>query len=885
MTTRNLDALFEPKTIAVIGASNQPDSVGQVLSRNLLESGFAGPVLPVSLSARAVRSAVAYSCVADLPMAPDLAVIATPAASVPGLVGELADKGCRAAVVISAGVTGELRQAMLDAARPKLLRVLGPNCLGFISPKLGINASFAHLTPRPGDLALVSQSGAVAAAALDWAHAQGVGFSHVVTIGDAADIDAADLLDYLALDRQTHGILLYLESLTDARKFMSAARIASRSKPVVVVKAGRSAGGAKAAFSHTGALAGSDLVYEAAFRRAGMLRVEGLRDLFDAAATLSAGLRVSGERLMILTNGGGAGVMAADALERAGGRLAELSPAARDLVSLAAPANWSKSNPVDILGDAPPTLYGKAFEALLADGGADAILVMNCPTAVVDSTAAAEAVVQALRKRKYNPPVLAAWLGETAVRDGRRRLMAAGVPAYETPEEAVRAFTRLVEHQRNQRALTHTPAAPGPAPDRAAAAAVISAAREDNRTSLTDPEARAVLRAYGIPALESLEAPTPEAVAAAARQFDRPVAIKILSPDISHKSDVGGVALNLSDPAAAEAEARAMLLRVSRARPQARISGFVVEPMVSRVHARELLVGISRDQLFGPVVLFGAGGVSAEIIADRVVGLPPLDEALSRDMIARTRIARLLEAYRDRAPADIAAIADVLSRLSMLAVDLPDIAELDINPLLADSDGVLALDARISLAAPGDAYPKPTISPYPEHLRREVSLAGETLVVRPVRPQDGPGLAAMVESSTPEDVRLRFRSGFVKLPAGWPERLSQIDYDREMALVAQAPDGAIVGVSRLAADPEGETAEFALMVRSDHQARGLGRLLLGALLDYAAARGLREVWGDVARDNGRMLEVAKAFGFSRRAAEEFERVRVVKSLTAVAPPT
>ncbi|WP_374659038.1 GNAT family N-acetyltransferase [Phenylobacterium sp.] len=878
MTTRNLDALFHPNAIALIGASNRPGSVGQVLSRNLLESGFAGPVLPVSLTASAVRSAIAYRSVSDLPLTPDLAVIATPAATVPGLVREAAEFGCRAAIVISAGVDAVQRQAMLDASKPGLMRILGPNCLGFMSPRLGINASFAHFTPATGGLALVSQSGAVAAAAIDWAHARGVGFSHVLTIGDVADIDFGDLLDYLALDQETRGILLYVESITDARKFMTAGRIAARTKPVVVVKAGRGAAGAKAAFSHSGALAGSDLVYEAAFRRAGMLRVGGLRELFDAVSTLGAGLRVYGDRLAILTNGGGAGVMAADALESRDGRLAELSPETLEKLDAIAPDHWSRANPVDILGDARAPLYGRALDIMLEDPGADAVLVMNCPTAVEGSTAAAEAVVQILKEKRYHRPVLSAWLGQTAVAEGRLKLAAAGVPAHETPDEAVRAFMHLVNHRKAQDALIRTPSGLPGEPDRAAVSAVIDAARADGRARLTDPETRAILRAYGVPVLESRQAATPEAAGAAAAEIGGAVALKILSPDITHKSDIGGVVLGLEGAEETEHEARAMLTRIAKTKPDARLSGVVIEPLVHRPLAQELLVGFARDPLFGPVVTFGAGGVGVEIIADRVIGLPPLDDVLGRDMIERTRIWRMLRGYRDHPPADIDAIIDVLTRVSQIAVEHPEIAELDVNPLLADASGVLALDARMSLAPVGAKAPRMAILPYPERLRKEASIDGEPIVIRAVRPQDGPALAELVEASSAEDVRLRFRSGFRTLPPGWAERLSQIDYDREMALVAEDGAGKILAVSRIAGDPQGETAEFALMVRTDRQHHGLGRLMLGEILGYAAASGLREVWGDVARENAPMLATAKSFGFERRTAEDFSRVKIVKRL-------
>ncbi|WP_374470011.1 GNAT family N-acetyltransferase [Phenylobacterium sp.] len=887
MTTRNLDALFHPQAIALIGASNTPGSVGQVIARNLLNAGFAGPVLPVNPRASSVGSSLAYPSVDALPRPVDLAVIATPAPTVPGLIGELGARGCRAAVVISAGVTGELRQQMLDASRPHLLRIVGPNCLGFISPKVGINASFAHLNPAPGGLALVAQSGAICAAALDWAQARGVGFSHVISIGDAADVDFGDLLDYLALDPDTKGILIYLESITDARKFMTAGRIAGRAKPVVVIKAGRTSAGAAAAFSHTGALAGADAVYDAAFRRAGMLRVGGLRELFDAVTTLSAGLRVHGDRLAILTNGGGAGVMAADALADRGGRVAELAPETIAAIDRFAPGNWSKANPVDILGDAKPVLYGQALEALLADRENDAILVMNCPTAVASSTEAARAVVAAAPPRPFGRPILTCWLGDHAVTEGRRLFAGAGLPSHETPDEAVRAFMHLVDHRRNQELLMQTPAdRPPRAADAASVRQIIDAALAEGRLVLTDPEARAVLKAYGLPVVQDRTARSPAEAAAAARELGGTVALKILSPDISHKSDVGGVALELHGPADVLEAAEAMLARVQGVRPEAHIEGFVLQPMIDRPHAHELLCGVAQDPTFGPVVLFGHGGVTTEVLKDRSIGLPPLNDVLARDMVRRTQVAKLLSGFRDRPAADVGAIADVLVTLGEMASGIPELAELDINPLLADEQGVLCLDARIRLRAPGAAATaRPAILPYPQALERTVTLeGGGDLLVRPIRPGDAPRIEDLIDRSTPEDVRLRFASGFRHLPPGWAARLSQIDYDREMALVAQNADGEILGVSRIVGDPEGETAEFAMMVRSDCQHRGLGGLLLRAVLDHARARGIKEVWGDVARHNDRMLELAENLGFGRRAGEDVARVKVVKRLDVAPQP-
>ena len=674
-----------------------------------------------------------------------------------------------------------------------------------------------------------------------------------------ADVDFGDMLDFLALDEATTGVLLYVESVTDARKFMSSARGASRVKPVVVIKAGRSAAGARAALSHTGALAGADAVYDAAFRRAGLLRVFELRELFDAVTTLASGMTVRGDRLAIVSNGGGAGVLAVDALDARGGHLAALSPLTLATLNAALPTAWSKGDPVDILGDAGPERYEAAVAAVLADPQADAVLVVNCPTAVTDSTEAARAVLQTIAAHRAHPAVLTAWLGETAPAEARGLFAAARVPSHETPDEAVRAFMHLADHARNQQLLMQTPAERAAEhPDRARAAAIVAAALAENRTLLSDAEAKGVLAAYGVPVLATETGATPQAAAAVAQRIGRPVALKILSPQITHKSDVGGVMLDVA-PEAVEAAAQAMLARVAAAAPTATLTGFMVQAMARRPRAHELIAGIATDPTFGPIVLFGAGGAAVEVLADRTIGLPPLNEHLARDMIVRTRIAKLLAGYRDRPAADQGAIADVLIRLADLAVDVPAIAELDINPLLADETGVVALDARIRLQA--EARPRLAIQPYPAELARPLRVGGETLELRPIRPEDAQRLGELVARSDAEDVRLRFRSGLQRLPAAWAARLSQIDYDREMALVALDGAGDIVGVARLVGDPEGETAEIALLVRSDHQARGLGHALMQALIGFAQDRGYRELWGSIARENGRMLDLAAQLGF------------------------
>ncbi len=866
MSIRNLEYLFQPRSVAVIGASERPHSVGATVLANVLQGGFGGPVWPVNPKYRTLAGRQVFHHVRELPQAPDLAVICTPPATVPGLVAELGQLGCKAAVVITAGLDAAQKEAMLAAARPHLLRILGPNCVGLLVPGIGLNASFAHLPALPGKLAFVSQSGAMVTGILDWARSRQIGFSRFISMGDSSDADFGDVLDYLAGDRSTHAILLYMEDVRAARKFMSAARAAARSKPVLAVKAGRFAEGARAAASHTGALAGADAVVDAAIRRAGMLRVLGTEDLFDAVETLASGRPLAGERLAILTNGGGPGVLATDALVGSGGTLAELAPATLDQLDQVLPANWSHGNPVDIIGDAPGQRYSQALQALLRDQGVDAVLVMHAPTAIVPSMEVAQAVADTARAARCN--VLSCWLGGDGMAPARRLLGEAGVASYDTPEDAVAGFMQMVNYRRAQQLLMEVPAAAAGdfCPDQARARQVIEDALLARRHILTEPEAKEVLACYVIPVVETAIADRVEAAVLLAERIGYPVALKILSPDITHKSDVGGVALDLATPQAVRAAAQAMRERLYALHPEAHLRGFTVQAMARRPGAHELIAGASCDPVFGPVILFGQGGIAVETIGDRALALPPLNQVLARDLVGRTRVARLLAGYRGRPPADMEALYTVLVRIATLLADLPQVQELDINPLLADQDGVLALDARMRVAAATCIGPaRFAIRPYPAELEETVRWEGSPLLLRPIRPEDAPQHAAFFAALTPEDVRFRMFAQLQSLPPAQLARWTQIDYDREMAFIATRPGvngPETLGVARAVADPDNISAEFAVVVRSDLKGRGLGALLMEKMLRYCRARGTREVVGEALPENTRMLQLARHLGFT-----------------------
>ena len=880
MSVYRLDKLFSPRSVAVVGASPREKSPGHAVLKNLRSGGFQGSihlVNPQYDEIEGIRAVKSYDALAE---APDLAVIGVPPAAVPAVVAAAAAKGTAAAIILTAGLghgPGSYADECGKIARTHGVRLVGPNCLGVLVPQAKLNASFAASMPRPGDLALISQSGAIAAGLVEWASIRGIGFSGVVSIGDSIDVDFADLLDFFAMDPATRAILLYIESIKDARKFMSAARAAARGKPVLVIKTGRHAQGAKAAATHTGALAGSDAVYEAAFRRAGLLRVLDLDELFAAAETIGHRTTVVGKRLAVLTNGGGVGVLAVDRLADFGGELAGLSPATMQKLDAVLPPIWSRANPIDIAGDADEQRYAVALEQLLDDEANDAILVMNVPTALASPIDAAKSVIAVTEqhRKKHSPakPVFAVWIGGNG--PAGEAFDAARIPSYATESDAVAGFMHLVRYRESRELLMATPPSMPEdfAPDTAAVRPVIDAALRERRQWLDPAEMTTMFSAYGIPITPAVLARNPDEAAAAALPHlaaGNSVVLKILSPDIVHKSEVGGVRLNLTTERAVRQATEEILSQARAAKPDARISGVTVFPMIVRPKARELIVGLADDPTFGPVIVFGQGGTAVEVISDKSLALPPLDLALARRLIARTRVSRILKAYRNVPAADEQAIALLLVKLAQLAADFPEIREIDLNPVLADETGVIAVDARVSVAAVEphrrnpSGHPRFAIRPYPKEWERRLCLQdGTTVFVRPVRPEDEPLFGPFFSHVTQQDLRLRFFAPVKEFSHMFVARLTQIDYARAMAFIAlDEGSGEMLGAVRIHADAEYQTGEYAILVRSDLKGQGLGWLLMELMIEYARAEGLSCVRGQVLQENTTMLRMCRNLGFA-----------------------
>ena len=893
MAIHRLENIFNPQRIALIGVTANPRSVGGKVLGNLVGSGYRGVVYPVNPDFEAVMGISCYASLGQLPRPVDVGVICAPAPKVPALVRECGEAGIPGVVIVSAGFreTGAEgraleEQVLAEARRFGSLRILGPNCLGVIVPGRQLNMSFAGAMPKSGHVAFISQSGALCAAVLDWARAENIGFSLVASIGNALDVDFGDLIDYLGEDEKTRSIILYVESIGQARKFMTAARAFARGKPIVAYKAGRFPESAQVAASHTGALAAEDAVYDAAFQRAGLARVLDIGEIFDCAELVGRQRIPLGPRLAVVTNAGGPGVMAADALIASGGQLAPLGAETLSRLDEVLPPSWSHGNPVDVLGDARSKRLAKAVEIVLQDAGADAVLVIVTPQAMTNPTAMAQALAQLVDASAK--PVLAAWLGGESMAEGRRVLSEAGVAGYRTPEQAVRAFMTLVAYARNLESLHETPRDIPVAftPDRRRLHAEFRRLAGADRRTLSERDSKAMLEAYGIPTALPQAAATADEAARLAVQAGFPVVLKVLSPDITHKSDVGGVVLDLKDAEAVRLAFAEIGERARRLAPGARLEGVTVQPMVARENGVEMILGIKKDPVFGTVVMAGRGGTEAELFADRSLGLPPLNEPLARRMLESLRIWPLLDGYRGRPPAAKEALLETLIRLSYFAADYPEVAELDINPLLVTPERVIALDARLVVEPAAEAAPAPfshlALRPYPEELVRLARLSDGTAVrLRPIRPEDEPLWMELLAGCSRESIYARFRHFFQWQSHQAAVRYCFIDYDREIAMVAELErEGRreLLGVGRLVADPDHESVEYAVLVGDKWQNRGLGSVLTECCLEIARGWGLKRVVAQTGHDNARMRALFQRLGFATTPSADGSVIDAVMEL-------
>ncbi len=892
-----LDAMFLPDSVAVIGATDRPGTVGRTVLENLLHPSFKGKVFAVNSRHAEVCGRKAYPRIGDIPQKIDLAVIATPAPTVPGIIGECVDAGAKSAVVISAGFRErgaqgvELERQIQEQLRRGNMRLIGPNCLGIMNPTLGLNATFAKDAPRPGNVAFLSQSGALLTAILDWAQVEQVGFSAIVSTGSMLDVDWGDLIDYFGDDPHTSSILLYMESVGNARSFLSAAREVALRKPVIVIKAGRSEAASRAAASHTGALTGSDEVLDAAFRRSGVLRVMAISDLFYMAEVLSKQPRPKGPRLMILTNAGGPAVLATDALIASGGQLAVPTEKTLHALDEFLPSHWSHNNPIDILGDADSGRYAKALEIASKDPNSDGLLVILAPQGMTDPAAVAEGLKP--YATSSGKPVLTSWMGGASIASGVAILNAASIPTFPYPDTAARAFTYMWRYSDNLRGLYETPAlAEGRELDpssRSDAENIIATARSQGRVLLNEFESKQILSHYGIPTVETQIARSEDAAVLCAHALGYPVVLKVFSETITHKTDVGGVKLNLEDESAVRAAFQSIKSSVARKASPDQFSGVTVQPMV-RLEGYELILGSSVDPQFGPVILFGSGGPLVEVYRDHALALPPLNSTLAQRMMEQTRIFTALKGVRGRKPIDLPALEGLLVRFSQLVVEQPWIAEIDINPLLASPERLLALDARVVLHAPEndpDHLPRPAVRPYPSQYVSSWTMKNGTVVtLRPIRPEDEPAMVKFHETLSDRSVYLRYFHSLSLSSRISHDRLVRIcfvDYDREIAIVADHLDAKtgrrhILGVGRLVKSHTKNEGEVAVLVSDECQHQGLGTELFRRVIQVARDEKLARIDAEMLPDNLSMKKIARKLGFRSPAADDPTSLRAVLDL-------
>jgi acetyltransferase len=888
MRKSTLDPFFKPESVAVIGASEKEKTIGEALVRNLLRDGFPGPIYAINRNYQEIQGLRAYPLVTEVKEPIDLAIIAIPIKDVPNAMRECGQAGIGAAIIISAGgkevgLPGqEIEAAIKEEAAKAGIRYLGPNCMGLLCPSSKLHASFAPLCAQPGNLAFISQSGALCRSILGWAIPKKIGFSHFISVGSMADVDFGDLIDYLGNEERAKSIVIYMENLTQHRKFMSAARSVSRVKPIIVIKAGRSQAGAQAAASHTGAMAGSDRAYSAAFRRAGIIRVDTIGQLFDCAEALGKVKRPTGGNLGIISNAGGPGVMAVDALGRWNLEPGTLSPETLEKLDEFLPPYWSRSNPIDIQGDASPERYLQAVQVAMAAPELSGLVIMLSPQAMTDPTGVAQALAPEIRAK--GRPVFAVWMGGADVEDGRQILNDAGIPTFETPEQAVDTFTEMYFYSRHLQLLQETP--PRLTQD-------VSVNTQQARTFLrqclarpggilTELESKAILSAYGIPVNPTVAASSAADAASVAQVIGFPVALKVNSPEVSHKSDVNGVRFNLQNEAEVAAAFEEIVAAVQASRPDATILGVTVQTQEQKPTC-ELIIGSKRDPDFGPLILFGAGGVFTEVIEDSAVDLPPLNLLLARRLIEKPRVYRVLQGYRNAPPADLDMLAEILVRISQLVTDFPEIVELDINPLLVVNGRFVAVDARL-IVNPTDVPPPRhlIIAPYPNQYESHWMLRdGTPVLLRPMKPEDEPLVSDFLGKCSEETIFFRY----FKLIKKWTHemliRFTQNDYDRELGLMAigQPPGPEIMmGVSRMVMTADRSMAEFAVIVADPWQGKGMGPKLVERITEIAREQGVKRLQGDVLAQNQPMLEMVKRLGFSLRKDTEGGTYRVEMAL-------
>jgi len=877
----SFDALFKPRSVAVIGATDKEGSVGLAMMNNL--KTFRGKVFPVNPKRDQVLGLKAYPNIAAVPEKVDLAVIITPAPTVPGVIGECIAAGAKSALIISAGFKeigpegAELERQILAQARDAHMRIVGPNCLGIMNTRIGLNATFADAIANPGNVAFISQSGALCTAVLDWSFREKVGFSYFISVGSMLDVGWGDLIDYLGDDPDTDSIVMYMETIGDARSFISAAREVALNKPIIVIKAGRTAAAAQAAASHTGSLAGSDDALDAAFRRCGVLRVHTIADLFYMAEVLAKQPRPKGPHLTVVTNAGGPGVLATDALILNGGELTALAPETIAKLNDFLPSAWSHGNPVDILGDATPERYAKALELVANDPASDGLLVILTPQAMTEATATAELLRPYARLR--DKPILASWMGGDSVEAGERILNEAGIPTFGYPDTAARMFTYMWRYSDNLRSLYETPVA---GDDRAIrrdeAAALIAQVRASGRTLMTEYESKQLLAAYGIPTVPTYIAADEEQAVAHAEAIGYPVVVKLHSETITHKTDVGGVHLNLCDAHAVRDACRLIKASVLARGKESDFLGVTVQPMIKR-DGYELIVGSTTDSQLGPVLLFGTGGQLVEVFQDRALGLPPLNSTLARRMMEQTKIYTALKGVRGRKPVPLDELEQLMVRFSYLVAEQRWIKEIDINPLLASEQALIALDARVVLhpAHISEAeLPRTAITPYPvEYVAPWTLHDGTAVLIRPIRPEDEPLLVEFHHTLSEQSVYQRYFHPFPLSERIAHERLTRIafiNYEREMALVAEWRDEAykphIIGVGRLIKLRGGKEAEFAILISDEYQHQGLGTELLSRLVAIGRREGVKRIIADILPDNAAMIRVSEQVGFTCRYSAE-----------------